>query len=100
MLSNPSICLLGGFSLLVTPSQVTLLKIRLLLDVRALQHSTAADEKLPQAALDNIPNQLVSTIVAKNKDIMESKDQSALIEKLESQVNKLYTAVKRENKYF
>jgi hypothetical protein len=79
---------------------VTLLKIRLLLDVRALQHSTAVDEELPQAALDNVPGQLVSTIVAKNKDIMESKDQSALIEKLESQVNKLYTAVKRESKYF
>ena len=70
---------------------VTLLKIRLLLDVRDLQSSTA---------MDNIPGQLVSTIFAKNKDIMESKDQSELIEKLESQVMKLYTAVKRENKYF
>jgi hypothetical protein len=79
---------------------ITLLKVRLLLGVRALQHSAAVGEKLPQEALDNIPGQLVSTIVAKNKDIMESKDQSALIEKLESQVNKLYTAVKRENKYF
>jgi hypothetical protein len=79
---------------------VTLLKIRLLLDVRDLQNSTAMGEKLPQEALDNIPGQLVSTIFAKNKDIMEGKDQSALIEKLESQVMKLYTAVKRENKYF
>ena len=78
----------------------TLLKIRLLLDVRALQHSIATGEKLPQEALDNNPGQFVSTIVAKNKDIMESKDQSALIEKLESQVNTLYMAVKKENKYF
>ena len=76
---------------------VTLLKVRLLLDVRALQHSTAMGEKLSQEALDNIT---VSTIFAKNKDIMESEGQSALIEKLESQVKKLYTAVKRENEYF
>jgi hypothetical protein len=79
---------------------VTLLKIRLLLDVRALQNSTAMGEKLPQEALDNIPDQLLSTIFAKNKDIMESKGQSALIENLESQVKKLYTAVKRESEYF
>jgi hypothetical protein len=79
---------------------VTLLKVRLLLDVRDLHKSTVTGEKLPQEALDNTPGQLVSTILAKNKDIMESKDQSALIEKLESQVMKLYTAVKRESQYF
>jgi hypothetical protein len=79
---------------------VTLLKVRLLLDVRALQSSIGMSEKLPQEALDNNPSQFVSTIVAKNKDIMESKDQSALIEKLESQVKELYMAVKRANNYF
>ena len=79
---------------------VTLLKIRLLLDARNLQNSTAVGEKLPQELLDNIRDQLVSTIFAKNKDIMKSRDQSALIEKMESQVRKLYTAIKRENGYF
>lgn len=76
---------------------VTLLKIRLLMDVRNLQNSTAMGEKLAQEVLDSIRGQLVSTIVAKYKDIVESKDQSTLVGKLESQVKKLYTAVRRQN---
>lgn len=79
---------------------VTLLKIRLLLDVRDLQNSTAIGEKLPQELLDNIRDQLVGTVVVKNKGIMDSKDQTALIEKLESQVKELYIAVERESRYF
>jgi hypothetical protein len=57
-------------------------------------------EKLPQETLDNTPGQLVSAIIAKKKDIMESEAQSALIEKLESQVKELYTAIKSESKNF
>jgi hypothetical protein len=77
-----------------------LVKFRLLLDIKALQNSTVLGEKVPQELLDNIRGQLVSSIVAGNKDIMESKDQTALIKKLETQVEKLYKAVNASNKYF
>ena len=77
-----------------------LIKIRLLLDVKALQNSIFLGEKVPQEVLDNIRGQLVSSIVAGNKDIMESKDQIPLIKKLESQVEELYKAVNSSNKFF
>lgn len=79
---------------------VALIKFRLLLDVQALQNSTVLGEKVPQELLDNIRGQLVSSIVAGNKDIMESKDQTLLIKKLETQVEELYKAVKESNKSF
>lgn len=79
---------------------VTLIKIRLLSDIKALQSSTVIGEKVPQELLDNIRRQLASSIVAGNKDIMQSKDQTALIETLEEQVEKLYKAVNVLNKYF
>jgi hypothetical protein len=79
---------------------VALMKIRLLLDVTHLQNSAVLGEKLPQELLDNIRSQLVSTVVAGNKDIMDSKDQTPLIVKLKSQVEELYTAVKKSNEYF
>jgi len=79
---------------------VTLIKFRLLLDIKALQNSTVLGEKVAQELLDNIRGQLVSSIVARNKDIMQSEDQTAIIQKLESQVEKLYQAVNKSNKYF
>jgi hypothetical protein len=79
---------------------VALIKFRLLLDVKALHNSTVLSEKVPQELLDNIRGQLVSSIVAGNKDIMESKDQIPLIKKLESQVEELYKAVNSSNKFF
>ncbi|KAE9371410.1 hypothetical protein N431DRAFT_545669 [Stipitochalara longipes BDJ] len=79
---------------------VALIKFRLLLDIKALQNSTVLGEKVPQELLDNIRGQLVSSIVAGNKDIMRSEDQTALIKQLESQVEELYKAVDKSNKYF
>lgn len=76
-----------------------LIKIRLLLDVKALQNSTVLSEKVPQEVLDNIRGQLVSSIVAGRKEIMESKDQTALVEKLESQVEEIYKAVAASNEF-
>lgn len=88
------------FSNLNHTVSVMLLKIRLFLDIRALQNSSVLDKRLPQELLDNVRGQLVSTIVAHNKDIMESKDQKDCIKRLEEQVNLLYTSVKKINKYF
>ncbi len=73
---------------------VALIKFRLLLAIKALQNSTVLGEKVPQELLDNIQAELVSSIVAGNKEIMQSEDQIALIKKLESQVEELCKAVK------
>ena len=80
---------------------ITLIKIRLLIDVRALQNSSVIGSKLPQEIFDGVRGELVSgPLIAENKSIMDAKDQSPLIEKLESQVDDLYEAVERLNVYF
>ncbi|KAK9350208.1 hypothetical protein V1523DRAFT_355784 [Lipomyces doorenjongii] len=81
---------------------VTLIKIRILHDLRNLQGSTVVGETalFPQEILDNIRGKLVSTIVAGNKEVMDGKDQGPAIERLESQVAQLYKAVKKSNKHF
>lgn len=51
--------------------------------------------------IDNIHVHIpVSTIIIGNKDIIESKDQTPFIEKLESQVDELYAFVDTTNPYF
>lgn len=81
---------------------VTLIKIRLLQDLRSLQASTllAGKASFPQEILDNIRESLVSSIVASSKEIMESNDQGPAIKRLESQIEKLYKGVQKLNKHF
>jgi len=79
---------------------MTLSKIRLLLDLKALQNSAIIGKKVPQDLLDQIRGQVVSTIVANNKDIMGSEDQGRLIQKLEDQVKQMQVSVSEGNKYF
>jgi hypothetical protein len=79
---------------------VTLIKIRMLCDLRSLHSSTVLGEKLPQEIVDYVRGQLVSSIIGGNKEIMDSEDQSEAIQRLESQVTKLYKAVKKSNPYF
>ncbi|KAF4627905.1 hypothetical protein G7Y89_g10247 [Cudoniella acicularis] len=80
---------------------ITLLKIKLLLDVKALHSSTVIGEVIPQEVLDNIRGQLVTrTVIIEHKDIMEGKDHAPLIEKLESQVEELFKSVNSTNKFF
>jgi hypothetical protein len=78
---------------------IILLKIRLLLDVKALQNSAVLRNKIPRDIV-NIRSQLVSSVVSGNKEIMVSKDQSELIKTLEDQVQKLYIKVDESNQYF
>ena len=80
---------------------IALLKIRLLMDVRALQNSSVIGHKVPQEILDSVRGQLVSgSVVAENRDIMNSQDQAPLMKNLEAQVQDLYAAVKDQNQYF
>jgi hypothetical protein len=90
----------GKWTALSHTASVMLVKIRILRDLKALDDSDVVGEIVPQEILDNIRGQLVSTIVAGNKDIMNSKDQKPLIEKLEQQVKELYESLHEANPYF
>ncbi len=80
---------------------VTLLKIKVLLDLKDLQGSTELVNIIPQEIVDNtkrfIPR---STIISGDKDIMICMNHAARIEELSSQVEKLYTAVKGYSPHF
>jgi hypothetical protein len=77
-----------------------LLKIRLLRDLEALQHSDAVKEKVPQEVLDNIRTKLASPIIAGNRQIIERGDHSADIARLKSQISALVARLKRNNEHF
>ncbi|MCJ1388641.1 hypothetical protein MMC18_001489 [Xylographa bjoerkii] len=80
---------------------ITLLKVRMLIDVRALQNSSILGTKVPQEILDSLRGQLVTgSIIAENKSIMNSTDQAPLIQRLEGQVQELYKGIKKSNKHF
>ena len=80
---------------------ITLLKMRLLMDVRALQNSSVLGKKVPQEILDGIRDQMVSgSAVAGNKDVMNAQEWRVLIMDLEVQVEELYEAVESSNGFF
>ena len=79
---------------------ITLVKIRLLIDVRTLEDSSLIRTKVPQEILDSLREHLVSSIIAENRSIMNATDQTPLIQKLKEQVQTLYTGVKKQNQHF
>lgn len=80
---------------------VILIKIRLLQDLQALQHSmTALGDELPREVFDMVLGQMVSNIDAGRKDVIERTDQSDAIQLLEKQIEQLHRAVKASNQYF
>lgn len=80
---------------------VTLLKIKLLLDLEALQNSIVVGEKVPREILDSIQRHIVrSPIISSNMKLMDCWDHSHTIESLELQVCSLYAAVKTCNPHF
>lgn len=99
--SSPPKSVISKYGSLSHCAAFTLLKIRLLLDVRALQTSSVIGHKVPQEILDGVRGQLVSgSVVAENRSIMNATDQTPLIQTLEMQVQVLYTAVKNSNRHF
>ena len=79
---------------------VTLIKTRLLLDVKSLQSAAVLGEKVPQEIVDRIRAQPVSSVVLQNKEIMLSKDRSSLITELEEQIDELYSFMDTSNPHF
>ncbi|KAJ4348861.1 uncharacterized protein N0V89_010240 [Didymosphaeria variabile] len=79
---------------------VTLLKIRLLIDLKALQRvNLEAGPHVPQEILDTINAHAVSSVIAGNREILERKDLAPQISELEKQIRKLYDTVQNANKY-
>jgi MYND finger len=81
---------------------LALLKIKLLLDLKALQHSaTAVGTKVPSEILGAIQSHIPrSPIVTGNKEIMQRGDHSAAIHDLAAQIDALYRMVKKMNRRF
>ncbi|TVY93130.1 hypothetical protein LAWI1_G002742 [Lachnellula willkommii] len=95
----------GRYTELSHTVAVTLIKTRMLHDLRSLQDFTTTTTlasiapQLPQEILDNIRGQSVSAIIASKVEIMYNNDQGPAIEELKVQVKELYEAVKKENKH-
>jgi hypothetical protein len=80
---------------------LTLLKIKLLLDLTALRNSAILGEKVPSEILDGIQVHVPrSPIISGNKAILIREDHTAAIDKLTAQVDTLYETVKDSNKHF
>ena len=88
----------GGISHCVA---ITLLQIKLLVDVSSLQRSFEAGIKLPEEVFRRIRELVVRTsVVAENRDIMSAEGHEPLLKELEYQIRSLYTAVKILNRHF
>jgi hypothetical protein len=81
---------------------LTLIKFRILQDLKNLQGSTLVGQAapLPQEILDNIRANLVGNIVAGKREIMDSNYLGPIIKKMESQVRRMYKAVDMRNEHF
>lgn len=92
----------GGSVALNHIAQLTLLKIKLLLDLKGLQNSIrAVGEKVPVEVLNLIQTKIpLSSIITGNKKILYRRDHTETIEKLATQVETLYSTGTTANKYF
>lgn len=80
---------------------VALIKIRLLMDLQALQRARdEAGPHVPREILDRIQQHTVSSIIARDPAVIERDDQTPYIAKLRKQVEGLYRAVKTSNFHF
>ncbi|KAK3644023.1 hypothetical protein LTR56_009875 [Elasticomyces elasticus] len=83
---------------------LTLIKIRLLLSFRTIDDAAAVGSFVPPEILDGIREQLASPAIAGNELIMHEvktgKSMAPHISKLKGQVDELYDAVHKQNKYF
>jgi hypothetical protein len=85
-------CMVPSFSDISHLVAITLLKIRLLLDLQLLQ-------RMKQASAPHVPKEILrSSIITNNLKMLEHRDHVQQIQKLEKQVKQLYDMVKRANK--
>ncbi|KAK2763312.1 hypothetical protein FQN54_009948 [Arachnomyces sp. PD_36] len=94
--------LCGRFPTLYFVISITLLKIKLLLDLRALQNSIrAVGSKVPAEILHNIQKNIpLSPIITGNRTILDRRDHAEPIKQVTAQVGTLYRVAKETNKFF
>lgn len=82
-------------------SAITLLKIKLLLDLKSLRNSAFLDDQVPREIVDNIQRFVPqSSIILTKKKMMDRSSCVSHIAKLSSQVDQLYATVETSNKHF
>ncbi|KAI9720085.1 MAG: hypothetical protein M1828_005813 [Chrysothrix sp. TS-e1954] len=98
---DPDVWMHQSFDL-IHKSAVMLIKLRLLRDLRNLQHWTDSrpQSKIPQEICDEISKYLVGNVVSSRIDIISQGDQSKRITQIQTQVDQLYRSVNDYNKYF
>jgi hypothetical protein len=80
---------------------ITLLKLRLMIDLQSLQRARReAGPHVPQEILDSIQQHSISSIITSNPEILERVDHAPHIAKLGEQVKNLFTVIKQANKHF
>ena len=80
---------------------ITLLKIKVLMDVRSLRDSSIIGEKVPQEIIDDIRTQLVTgTVIARHVNVTDVDNQKSVIQTLEGQIKDLYTTIEARNVHF
>lgn len=91
----------GGLQDLSHILQLTLLKIKLLIDLKGLQNSIRAlGKKVPAEILNIIQTNIpLTSIIAGNREILCRSDHTETIEKLTAQVEALYNAATIANKH-
>jgi MYND finger len=79
---------------------LTLLKLRLKLDLCELQKASVVGTKVPPEIMDMIREQSVGDIVSRRKDIMDATDLTPLNKELDKQIQALIEGVKTQNPRF
>ncbi|KAF7186711.1 Rho GTPase-activating protein gacZ, partial [Pseudocercospora fuligena] len=83
---------------------MTLIKLRLLFDIRELEQRSPVGEKVPQEILDLVREQMASDIISRNEslmsDIRNGVSLKPHIQKLEGQLDVLFQAAKQNNECF
>lgn len=91
----------GKYPDLCHTSAATLIKIKLLVDLKSLQNSAVLDDQVPADLVKNIQRYVPqSTIISSNKQMMIRSNGASHIEELSAQVDLLYATVNKANQHF
>ncbi|KAF2031696.1 hypothetical protein EK21DRAFT_62694 [Setomelanomma holmii] len=91
----------GAWPSLAHNVAITLLKVRLMMDLQSLQQARLdAGPHVPQEILDTIQQHTASSIITGRSEIVNRVDQTPHIMQLQKQVKELHAAVHKANPYF
>ncbi|OTA04373.1 hypothetical protein A9Z42_0049790 [Trichoderma parareesei] len=99
----PSGLVRSSFMALSHAAALVLIKVRILLDLQAIQYARIALKgSIPAEVIEMIRGQLVGNVVGARQDILlaQPEETSQLVDKIKGQVQALYRAVKTYNPHF